>query len=270
VTPWDARVRRAEFLASEYSFAAEILRFYRQIAIFQNNFYAKLRGNRELISRVNSVGSLRNELHLPALLPQFPEFLKLVGRAAPPPLAARAKELAESHDAAKFSEILTSYWENGARHEPALDPHSTFCARAFLQPCAEFLASLHSIPPAVTRRMLCPLCDGAPQLSVLRPEGDGGKRTLLCAFCATEWDFTRIVCPACGEEDEKKLCFYTANEPTHIRVEACDTCKNYSLCIDLTKNGHAIPIVDELAALPLNIWAQQNAYTKIQSNLFGM
>ncbi len=169
---------------------------------------------------------LRNELHLPALLPHFPEFLKLVARAAPAPLAAFAKQLQGSRDAARISELLAAYWENGGRHEPALDEPSTFCARAFLQPYAELLASQHAMPPAIVRRMVCPLCDGAPQLSVMRPEGDGGKRTLLCAFCAAEWDFTRIVCPACGEEDEKKVCFYTADEPKHIRVEACETCKN--------------------------------------------
>lgn len=267
---WDARIRRAEVLASEYSFSAEILRFYRQIAIFQRDLDQKLGANREVLARVNSVGSLRNELHLPALLTQFPEFLKLVSRAAPAPLAAHAKELAASRDTAQFSELLAAYWENGARHEPALDAAATFCARAFLQPCAELLASQHAIPPAIARRMVCPLCDGAPQLGVLRPEGDGGKRTLLCAFCAAEWDFTRIVCPACGEEDEKKVCFYTANEPAHVRVEACDTCKSYLLSVDLTKNGHAIPLVDEIAAIPLNLWAQEKGYTKIQSNLFGM
>ena len=26
--------------------------------------------------------------------------------------------------------------------------------------------------------------------------GDGGKRSLICSLCATEWDFRRIVCPA--------------------------------------------------------------------------
>jgi formate dehydrogenase accessory protein FdhE len=270
VTQWDARIRRAEVLASEFLFAAEILGFYRQIAIFQRDFYLKLRANREVLARVSFVGSLRNELHLPALLPQFPEFLKLVGRAAPAPLAAFAKELNESRDAARFSEMLAGYWENGARHEPVLDEASTFCARAFLQPCAELLASQHAMPPAIVRRMVCPLCDGAPQLGVLRPEGDGGKRTLLCAFCAAEWDFTRIVCPACGEEDEKKVYFYTADKPTHVRVEACETCKNYLLSVDLTKNGHAIPAVDEIAAMPLNLWAQEKGYTKIQRNLFGM
>jgi formate dehydrogenase maturation protein FdhE len=37
----------------------------------------------------------------------------------------------------------------------------------------------------------------------------------------------------------------------------------------LTKDGNAIPIVDDLAAIPLSLWAQQNGYTRIQGNLLG-
>jgi len=118
--------------------------------------------------------------------------------------------------------------------------------------------------------MACPLCDGAPHLGVMRPEGDAAKRLLQCSFCATEWDFTRIVCPACGEEDEKKVFFYSANGFEHIRVEACDSCKTYLLSVDLTKNGRAVPVVDEIAAVPLNLWARENGYSKLHPNLMGM
>jgi hypothetical protein len=63
---------------------------------------------------------------------------------------------------------------------------------------------------------------------VLRPLGDGAKRSLVCSLCATEWEYRRIVCPACGEESVDKLPAYVAEGAEqgfdHIRVEACDTC----------------------------------------------
>ena len=37
-----------------------------------------------------------------------------------------------------------------------------------------------------------------------------------------------------------------------------------------TKNGRAVPIVDELATIPLNLWAQERRYVKLQANLFGL
>ena len=44
----------------------------------------------------------------------------------------------------------------------------------------------------------------------------------------------------------------------------------YIKTVDLTKYGLAIPVVDELATIPLNLWAQENGYTKLQLNLLGM
>jgi formate dehydrogenase maturation protein FdhE len=40
--------------------------------------------------------------------------------------------------------------------------------------------------------------------------------------------------------------------------------------VDLTKNGLAVPLIDELASVPLNLWARENGYTKLQLNLLGM
>jgi FdhE protein len=115
----------------------------------------------------------------------------------------------------------------------------------------------------------CPLCGGQPFLGVLRPEGDGGKRRMICSFCLQEWDFRRIYCPACGEEDEKKLPVYVAEQFPHIRVEAGESCKVYVRTIDLTKDGNAVPVVDDLAAIPLSLWAHERGYTRLQPNLLG-
>jgi len=103
--------------------------------------------------------------------------------------------------------------------------------------------------------------------------GDGGKRSLVCSLCATEWDFRRIVCPTCGEENVDKLPVFAANGVdalSYIRVEACDTCHHYLKTIDMTKNGHAVPVVDELAAIPLSLWAADKGYSKLVANLLGV
>ncbi len=63
---------------------------------------------------------------------------------------------------------------------------------------------------------------------------------------------------------------YTAGEFEHVRIEACETCKTYIKTVDLTKNGLAVPVVDELATTPLNLWAQEKGYTKLEPNLLGL
>ena len=56
----------------------------------------------------------------------------------------------------------------------------------------------------------------------------------------------------------------------HVRVEACDTCGVYLKAIDLTRNARAVPEVDELASVFLDLWATGRGYRKLQTNLFGM
>jgi FdhE protein len=118
----------------------------------------------------------------------------------------------------------------------------------------------------------CPFCGGAPQLSILhnRGQADGGGRQLLCAMCFTAWPFRRILCAYCGEEDERRLAYYHAPSVEHLRVDACDTCGHYLKAVDLTRQGHAVPLVDEVAGAPLDLWAQQQGYEKVELNLVGL
>ena len=53
-------------------------------------------------------------------------------------------------------------------------------------------------------------------------------------------------------------------------MEACDTCNRYIKGVDLTRLGLAVPLVDEIAAAPLDLWAQEHGYTKIELNLVGL
>ena len=148
------------------------------------------------------------------------------------------------------------------------DPMHAFFARVLLQ--ADAAARARRSPVATGVQPRCPFCAEKPVAAILRPEGDGGKRFLLCGLCFTEWEYRRLLCPNCGEEDKDKLPVYTAEEFPHIRVESCDTCRVYLKAIDLTKNGRAVPEVDELASVVLDLWAAEHGYTKLQPNLFGM
>jgi FdhE protein len=100
--------------------------------------------------------------------------------------------------------------------------------------------------------------------------GDGGARSLVCSFCFDEWEFRRIVCPGCGEENDQKLAVFTTSDFDYIRVECCETCKTFIKTVELSKNGRAGPAVDERASAPLDLWAREHGCAKLQSNAFGM
>ena len=183
--------------------------------------------------------------------------LEVVVREGPAPLVEAAGVLLGAPE--RWASVIES---------PA-DGVEEFFSRAFRQPHQEAIANLDPAP-RTSVQPLCPFCESRPLAAVLRPEGDGGKRWLLCGLCFTEWEFRRLLCPNCGEEDQNKLPVYTAEEFPHVRVEACDTCRRYIKSIDLTRNGLAVPEVDELASIALDLWAANHGYQKIRSNLFGL
>ena len=248
---WDRRIERAEQLAAAHPFAREALHFYQRVAIVQKGLYWCL------------PESGRSELD--ALLPKFAEFLSAIEPAAPQPVAQSAREWSR-RAADDWRELLSRYWESpssGSSPEALL-------AWLFLQPYAERLADNGKFVSENAAEGLCPFCSRKPIVGVLRPEGDGAKRSLICSMCATEWSFGRILCPSCGEENVEKLAIYTAEQFAHVRVEACDTCGCYVKTVDLTKNGLAVPVVDELATIPLNLWASEHSYAKVQTNILGI
>jgi FdhE protein len=266
---WDQRIQRADELAVAHPFAAEGLRFYKVVATFQKDLYAHIGAARGNGSQKRLASLFDQDLDLPLLMPKFPEFLSGVGALSPRPVADSAENL-RSQPAAQSRDLLASYWKTSSDSNPAFSEPEALLTWIFLQPYAEYLANHGEHPPGGDAIALCPFCGGKPLVGVLRPEGDGAKRFLTCALCSTEWPFRRILCPSCGEESVEKLAVYTANEFNHVRVEGCDACRRYIKTVDLTKNGLAVPVVDELATIPLNLWAQEHGYTKLRTNILGI
>jgi formate dehydrogenase accessory protein FdhE len=271
-TEYDQRLQRADALAKTQPFAAEILNFYSAIARFQKSLYSHIAADRAVQAAAASDSPLRGKLDITVVLPHFRAFLNVAETNAPAPLATAARELSQLPPESWITQ-LTTYWTTAGLPAGLPDEHAEafeqFFPRAFLQPYAEFLGQQFTKPTLLVTATVCPLCSGQPYMGVLRQEGDSGKRFLVCSFCSQEWEFRRVLCPTCGENAEPKLPVYVPEQFPYLRVEACDTCKSFLRTVDLTKNGHAIPIVDDLAALPLSLWAHEHAYSRPRPNLLG-
>src|SRR5580704_8562128 len=281
---WDRRIRRANELASSYPCSAEGLRYYARVATFQKGVYAEIQKALANSPRISSDRPLRDELDFFLLLPKFPGFLSVIQKIAPAPLAQAAAALLLKGSAA-WQHAIEDFWyrdpeladsediEPIEQDEPFDHSASSSSERAlawiFLQPYAEYLADHREIAIVDGTPSTCPLCGCKPIVGVLRSEGDGGKKSLICMLCSHEWPFRRIYCPACGEEREPQMAFYSAPEIAHVRVDVCDTCHTYLKSIDFTKTGLAVAVVDELASIPLDLWAREHGYEKLQINLLG-
>ena len=271
---WDRRIERARVLSETFPFSRQILGFYVTLTDFQKGSILQLQSL--LPSRSAPLASLPaepDEIDLRVLMRRWRLFLSTIEARAPAMLGQAAREL-KSQGTAIGAALLHAHWPRTrtahASAGPEGDPLERFCAFAFLQPYAEYLAGAAGTADSGPRPNVCPFCTCPPLVGVLRQEGDGAKRSLVCSFCRTEWDYLRIACPACEERDDKKMCVYSAPRFPCVRIEACDTCRGYITAIDLTKDGRGVPEVDELAAIPLTLWANENGYSKITRNVMGV
>ena len=171
-----------------------------------------------------------------------------------------------------------------------------FLARAALGPVLEALVEVRGACSGPLDERHCPHCGGPPQLGYFAPAPEdlaSGRRLLLCARCGAAWGYARMMCAGCGEDASAKLPIFNElgttsgergslirglarPEPSrhsavfpHVRIEACETCRQYLLSFDLEVDREAVPVVDEIGALPLDLYARDRGFTKITPNLMG-
>ena len=238
---WDARIARARELASSRPAARDLLVFYAALAEYQ----------RALAGSAHDDETFDVERVIDAI-PAFLDWLRQNGRG----------ELAES---VEVDSVASAF-----RHKSSENSATLFVIESLLQAFAEQLVNGDIPAPPGSTPMCCPRCAALPVAAVLREEGQGAKRSLLCAICLHEWECLRIVCPACGEQEFDRLPVYTAEQFAHVRIDACDRCHHYIKTIDLSKDGLAVPCVDDIASVSLDLWARERGYTRIKRNLLGI
>lgn len=259
---WQRRIARAEEMAARHS-SAELLRFYAAVARFQSTLSAQIQSSEWVRKAASSPNPFALWLER-EVAAGFSTLLPVVERAGPPKLQDAARALS-ARDEPFHLQLLSAFWEdNGNGPFSGTD---AFFARAYLQPYAVGIRTRANLRWNGPTAYACPFCKRKPGLGVLRPLGEGSQRFLICSFCLAEWEFRRILCPACGESDPAKLPVFTAEELQHVRVEACDSCRIYIKTVDLTKSGLGEPIVDEMASVALDLWAGEKGYAKLQVNL---
>jgi hypothetical protein len=281
--PYAERRGRTRDLLVRYPFAREVLDFYGALLGVQEQAHEEARlarpGARDLVAYVA-------EMVVPAVVD--------VSMAAGP---LKLREALASRLETTDPRDLVAAWVQG-KEQVMVD---RYLARAALGPVLEALRSEAAASCIGVRdRRHCPNCGGPPQLSYFAiPDEDlaAGGRFLLCARCDSAWGYARMTCPGCGEDSSSLLPIFSEEGTssgergsvvrglqgrlegysdaerkavfTHIRIEACDTCRHYLLNIDLAADPAAVPVVDELSALPLDLYARERGFTKITPNLMG-
>jgi Protein involved in formate dehydrogenase formation len=256
--PWTDRSRRTGELLRLQPHAEELLTLYA----------ALLEPQREAFQRAQQERPASRELPAYVAATALPGVFAASFRAGPEKL--RDALLDRFHQA--DLEELVSRWLDGGE----LSASDRYLARAATAPVLEALPDVVAEAcraPSEADPQLCPSCGGKPQLSYFSLSDEAlvaAPRRLLCSRCSQSWVYPRMVCAGCGSEDTAALPIFADMEQfPSIRADACEECRHYLLTIDLPKDPAAVPFVDELAALPLDLFVRERGFTKITPNLMG-
>ncbi|MBU1230328.1 MAG: formate dehydrogenase accessory protein FdhE [Proteobacteria bacterium] len=208
-----------------------------------------------------------------AHLPQAARQLLPVMAQSFPALAAELEALAEAiHSGALppqnladagFGDVVTVLGVT----EQTLAFAAAELVRPFVERQAQDLLALVKDLP--WQQTCCPICGGAPNMSVLRKRWDssefiqahGGRRFLRCSSCSTEWTHKRVSCPGCGCEEPDGLVVLRDPARPFERADACNCCKTFVLCLDAGELSEVPdPDVAALTMLPLEIQARREGY----------
>jgi len=167
-----------------------------------------------------------------------------------------------------FAARLLTAWTGGPEERQDFLSHAVL--RAYAEPLVQAGVTLDR--PREPGSGRCPACGAPPSISFRREmsASDGAARFLGCGLCGTEWQTNRIRCPSCGETDPYRLPGWQSETHPAARVEACETCHRYVKSVDLTKDARAVPEVDELRSLSLDLWAIQRGYVRLEPGLAGI
>ncbi|MEN6622304.1 MAG: formate dehydrogenase accessory protein FdhE [Smithella sp.] len=106
----------------------------------------------------------------------------------------------------------------------------------------------------------CPICGKEPKIGEIR-RGEDGKRYLFCHQCGYKWNFRRIKCPFCGNEEQHSLAYFAVEGEERYHVDVCNKCRRYIKTVELPKAEEEINLdVEDIATLHLDMLAYEEGY----------
>jgi formate dehydrogenase accessory protein FdhE len=266
----DRRAARARQLAASDASTSELLAFYAALLDEQRCWLdacaSVIRGG---FDDVPPRERLRHALDTDDLVTVARRLVRWLACTGPEALRMAAAKLMADGDPVWRDHVDASL----APTAPApSDPVVAFVREAVVQPFAEVALQQRVTAPGdgeavATDTRTCPSCGDRPVVGVLRERGHGASRAFVCGRCAGEWVAPRIVCPACGGMDVERLPVFRADAWPAARLDACEACRTYVKSFDLSVDGNAIAMVDDVATVALDLWAAEQGFTRVRRHL---
>lgn len=232
-------INKKDFISANESMTTELFDFYRDIYLAQEEFISAigdLAGYREIFRKdilpVLAVDELKIDeaakSHLNDLM------LKITGRIS---LMNQGMDFSSLNETFKndIDELLrgllkqdySSLEKKGLENRIDLDEF-VFVIHNVFKPFMTALRkkSEFKTPKGEWMESSCSFCGYLPDVSKI-VESKENQRHLHCAICENEWEFPRLVCPACGSSEQSKHGFFEYEDNNIYRVYYCDECRHY-------------------------------------------
>lgn len=246
----DYALERLKFLKSRYSEASELLDFHLHILEYQREVYESLEGKEPNWRRG---------------MKWFYRLLEVCTEHGTPQIYERVRDI-KLMEKDTVGNMIDKFLK-----EKKAEDIDRFLFLAFLNPFYERISESMDIDRENWLKTKCPVCGFKPNISYIadREEVEGG-RFLVCVLCGTDWLYNRNKCVNCGNEDDNSMDYYYSEENRAVQLQCCHECGHYIKVIDMRIDGLAVPKVDDLATLALDLWAKERGFVRFERNLFGL
>ncbi|MBN2296952.1 MAG: formate dehydrogenase accessory protein FdhE [Deltaproteobacteria bacterium] len=178
-----------------------------------------------------------------------------------------------------MAEVCSQIWKQVFEEEPGIDMEQALASFIKDETLAEIPEEIRDaaamvMRPAVTFYLnalrelnqdlvskawnsgTCPFCNAYPRIAF----DSETSRRLSCLLCGQDWEFPRIKCPYCGNNDHETLGYFEAEDIEGVRVYYCEKCKHYIKVFDTRNRTAQDPETEDVITLIMDELARQEGY----------
>ncbi len=241
-------IERVPFLLKKFPESQQILEFYREILRFQLQLY---------------VSSKNENWH-----ENIKKFYDLLELCVDSP-SAKLSEVAQSllkEPPANIQRMINNFLK-----EKMAKDEERFFFISFLNPFLSKKAEKDINHRDDWNKSKCPVCGFRAVVSYISDtEEVQGGRFLVCQVCNSEWLYNRTTCVKCGNNDDDRIHHFFDQSIPYIQLQACESCGTYIKIVDMRMDGLAVPLLEDIASVALDLWAKEHLYEKYEKNIFGL
>lgn len=117
-------------------------------------------------------------------------------------------------------------------------------------------------------RTYCPTCGSRPAMAQLTGSDPARTRFLSCGCCRTRWQYRRLGCPFCENQDDHRLGTMMFEGEGGLRIDYCESCKGYlkTYC----GQGNEKVLLADWTSIHLDVIARDRGFNRLATSLYEL